>query len=138
MKLQIGLDDVTLSSYCDDPLVRAVVISLFSWRLADPDDDVQAGDRQGWWGDTFADTPGDLTGSRLWELMRKKITPETISQAVEFAEEALAWLVEDAVAASVDVSAEVAEGGRVDMAVTIKKPTAEQISIRFQNVWGVR
>jgi len=54
-----------------DPLARAVIISLFTWRRANPDDVLPAGDdRQGWFGDTFAEVRGDRIGSRLWLLSR--------------------------------------------------------------------
>lgn len=33
-----------------DPLTRAVVISLFTWRRAEPDDNADV--PMGWWGDT--------------------------------------------------------------------------------------
>lgn len=135
MKLQIGLNDVTLTSYADQPLIRAVIISLFSWRLADPDDDVQEGDRHGWWGDTYAEVEGDLTGSRLWELLRHTITEETLAMARQFAEEALQWLIDDRVAESVIVDVERGDLNRIDMRVDVIKPTKEKISIRFQDVW---
>ncbi|MBJ5206016.1 phage GP46 family protein, partial [Salmonella enterica subsp. enterica serovar Agona] len=34
-----------------DPLTRAVVISLFTWRRAEPDDNADV--PMGWWGDTW-------------------------------------------------------------------------------------
>lgn len=135
MRLQIGLNDATLSSYSDDPLVRSVIISLFSWRIANDDDDVQDGDRHGWWGDTYADIDGDLTGSRIWELLRHKVTPETLSMAQDFCEEALQWLIEDEVARDVNVSVERGDMGAVHVDVEIFKPDGDSISIRFQNVW---
>ena len=38
------------------PLVRAVIISLFTWRRANTDDTLpdNSGNLMGWWGDTFA------------------------------------------------------------------------------------
>lgn len=122
----------------DNPLARAVIISLFSWRRANEDDEVD-GDRQGWWADTYADIPGDQTGSRLWLLLRQKITSETARLAEEYAEEALQWLIDDGVASRVNVEAERWEGGRdrVDLKVTVVKPDGDGISIRFQDVWGM-
>lgn len=37
-----------------DPLTRAVVISLFTWRRAEPDDNADV--PMGWWGDTCCGT----------------------------------------------------------------------------------
>jgi phage gp46-like protein len=85
-------------------LEAAVWTSLFSDRRALPDDVIPDGtdDRRGWWGDTYADKP---IGSRLWLLDRAKRIPETLRRAEDYAREALAWLVEDGVAARVEVTA---------------------------------
>ena len=61
---------VTLGLDSSEPLVRAVIISLFTWRRARPDDDLPGDLRMGWWGDTYAGTEGDRFGSRLWLLSR--------------------------------------------------------------------
>lgn len=124
-----------LSSYCDDPLVRAVINSLFSWAPAQPGDSVPDGEAQGWWGDTYASEPNDVFGSRLWELLRGKVTQETLAKAGEYAKEALQWLIDDAVAESVAATAERSDLGRVDLLIRVKKPKADALSIRFQDVW---
>ena len=55
-----------------DPLTRAVVISLFTHRRADPDDNVDV--PMGWWGDTWPVVANDRYGSKLWILQRSKLT----------------------------------------------------------------
>lgn len=47
-----------------DPLTRAVVISLFTHRRADPDDNADV--PMGWWGDTWPVVANDRYGSKLW------------------------------------------------------------------------
>lgn len=132
MYLQINTQSATLSSYCDNPLVRALIISLFSWRRANPDDDVD--DVMGWWADTY-NQDGDLTGSRLWELLRQKITQTALAAAGEYCREALEWLVADGVASEVTATAERSGFDQVDIVVTVQQPGRDQTSIRFQNVW---
>jgi phage gp46-like protein len=132
MYLQINTQSATLSSYCDNPLVRALIISLFSWRRANPDDDVD--DVMGWWADTY-NQDGDLTGSRLWELLRQKITQTALAAAEEYCREALEWLVTDGVASEVTAAAERSGFDQVDIVVTVQQPGRDQTSIRFQNVW---
>lgn len=93
----------------DGGLRSAVIISLFTDRMAEPDDVIPDGsdDRRGWWGDT--PEPGeqaDPIGSRLWLLAREKRTEETRRRAIVYAEEALAWLVQDGVAVRVAVDAQ--------------------------------
>ena len=134
MQLIVNLEAATLSTYIGNPLVRAVLISLFSWRRANADDDVQDGDRQGWWADTY-NTDGDLTGSRIWELLRQKVTTQALRQAEEFGREALQWMIDDGVAQTVGVAVEADDSGRVDMLVTVTKPDRTATTIRFQDVW---
>jgi phage gp46-like protein len=90
----------------DDGLRTAVLVSLFTDALARPDDEIPDGtdDRRGWWGDG----PGagaDGIGSRLWLLARARRTEDTRRRAQAYAQDALAWLVADGVAAAVAVTA---------------------------------
>lgn len=114
----------------DGGLQTAVIISLFTDRLANPGDPIPDGtaDRRGWWGDMPLD-PGaqdtapsgpDLTGSRLWLLERALQTQETLNQARAFAEESLAWMVTDGVAGSVSAAASFPRDGwlQLDIAIT--------------------
>lgn len=125
-----GLDLAT-----DDGLKTAVIISLFSDRRAAPDDELPQGldDRRGWWGDSFADVDGDQLGSRLWLLQRAKRTPDVLRRAVEYVEEALAWLVADGVASSVSATAEWMGDSGLALVVSIVRPTAQPAQFMF--VW---
>lgn len=119
-----------------EPLVRAVVISLFTWRRAQHDDDLPANQRMGWWGDSFAPVDGDRIGSRLWLLSRAKLVPETAARAQEYATEALQWLIDDGVAAKVEVVAERQGLSTLALAVRIYKTgAAVPLDIRFTDVW---
>jgi len=86
-------------------LASATLISLFTDRIANPDDVIPDGtdDPRGWWGDLGEDMP---IGSRLWLLSRAKQTQETLNNAVDYAKEALEWFVDDGVAARIDVFAQ--------------------------------
>lgn len=93
----------------DAGLDTAVALSLFSDRLANPDDEIPDGsdDRRGWWGDAFLDPLADGTpdhlGSRLWLLSRALQTQETALRAQAYCQEALQWLVDDGVVGAVTV-----------------------------------
>lgn len=91
----------------DDGLETAIILSLFTDRLADADDIIpdDSGDRRGWWGDSFSDVPGDLFGSRLWLLEREKDLREVVQKARGYAAESLQWIIDDQVAEKVDVEA---------------------------------
>lgn len=121
-----------------DPLVRAVVISLFTWRRAHDDDVLPnpRGARMGWWGDSFPPAPGDQIGSRLWLLARAKLTDATARQAEDLAREALQWLVDDGVAARLAVHAE--RRGLSALALSCAVFAADgsaRAVLRFQNLW---
>lgn len=125
-----------ISDFEADELAAAVLISLFSWRKSNPDDGVRAPNRQGWWGDTFAHTVGDRIGSRLWLLQRQKILSTTLRRAEFYAKEALQWLIDDAVVASIEVSAERSGTDQIALLVTCYRPDDTQaLQARFQNVW---
>jgi phage gp46-like protein len=127
----------TIGPQSAEPLVRAVVISLFTWRRAKADDLLPGDQRMGWWGDNFAAVPGDQIGSRLWLLSRAKLVPETLARAKEYAEEALAWLVQDGVAARVEVQAERQGLQTLALACRIyKSDGGVPLDIRFTDVWG--
>ncbi len=121
----------------DDGLETAVILSLFTDRRAEDDDALPSvDDRRGWWADAFPSVPGDLVGSRLWLLHREKQTPQTLTRAREYAEEALAWLVDDGLAARVDVSAEVVRAGVLGLTIEIQRANSPGVRYRFETFWG--
>lgn len=129
----------------DQGLLSAVLISLFTDRLAAVDDELpdQSGDRRGWWGDLpldQANTAGaqDLIGSRLWLLVRQKQTVQVLQKAIGYAREALQWLIDDGVAAEVDVSG--AWGGlwilKLGIVVSRIGPNGATINHQFDLTWN--
>lgn len=137
MQLYLNGRAATLDDFIDDDLARAVYNSLFSWARAKDDDDLPGNSRYGWWGDTFADETDDHFGSRLWLLMRAKMTDENLAKAEEYANEALQWLIDDGVATAVTVKAEKGGQERLDLAIEITKPNDDiATTARFQDVWG--
>lgn len=133
--LPITIDGVESSWLAvSDPLVRAAVISLFTWRRAKPDDPHE-GVRWGWWGDGLDDEPNDRIGSRLWLLAREKLTLSTLNRAREYAEEALQWLLEDRVATSISVTAERVGLEQLHLQAVIGRDQAAPITLRFDNTW---
>jgi phage gp46-like protein len=118
-----------------DGLQTAVVISLFSDRLATVDDGVPGDDLRGWWGDAYPDKPGDLLGSRLWLLSREKQVTAALRHAEAYAKEALQWLVADGVARSVVVTAEIVGSGILGLTITINRSVDPPVKYRFETFW---
>lgn len=116
-------------------LERAVIISIFAWRRAKPDDRLPGSEKNGWWGDTWPDVENDQIGSRLWLLTRDTITPKTLARAKEYVEEALQWLVDDLVAASIAVSVQRQGIDTIVISTVITKPDKTTTDIRIVTAW---
>ena len=118
-------------------LRRAVTISLFTWRRAGPDDAVDDSNRKGWWGDCVPSVAGDKIGSRLWLLQRRTLVADTLKDAQSYAEEALAWLMEDEVVTSVTVTAERQGNDRMNLRVMLTEQNGETLELNFEDTWGL-
>ncbi|SQK28987.1 bacteriophage V tail protein [Escherichia coli] len=94
-------DKRTCASAPLDPLTRAVVISLFTWRRAEPDDNADV--PMGWWGDTWPAVQNDRYGSRLWLLQRSKLTNQLVQTVRGYIRECLQWMIDDGVVSRIDL-----------------------------------
>jgi Mu-like prophage protein gp46 len=114
-----------------DDLQTAIIISLFTDRLANADD-LHEGDRRGWWGDT-----DHRIGSRFWLLRREKLTAKIALNAEEYAKEALFWLVEDGVVKSIQIDARIRSPDRLYLTINYTRPDKEsQEMFKFYWVWS--
>lgn len=118
-------------------LRRAVTISLFSWRRANDDDELDDSDRQGWWGDSVPTVAGDQQGSRLWLLRRRTLVPDTFKDAKSYAEEALAWMIEDGIVAAVTVTVELNGINGMRMLVLLTEENGETLQLAFEDTWSL-
>ena len=121
----------------EDLLRRAVTISLFAWRRAGPDDAVDDSDRRGWWGDCVPSVAADQIGSRLWLLARRTLVAHTLLDAQAYAEEALAWLLDDGIVTAVGVTTERRGNDRMTLRVTLTEQSGETLELDFENTWGL-
>lgn len=128
---------VDLGTANKNQLARAVILSLFTWRRAEPGD-VQPGEsRLGWCGDTLAPVVGDKFGSWLWLLGRQNVTTRTIQRAKEYSEEALKWFVDDGVCASVEVTAEKFSRNGIAVSVVLyREDRSVLLDLRFADIWS--
>ena len=132
--------DMKLAGYDlerDAGLRTAVIISLFTDRRANDGDPLPGApeDKRGWWADSFAELRGDRIGSRLWLLSREKQLQSVVVRARQYAQEALQWLLEDGVAAGVQVSAEIVRTGVLGLQIGITRPALPAINFRFEAAW---
>lgn len=117
-----------------DPLTRAVVISLFTWRRAQPDDNTEK--FYGWWGDTWPTVQNDRIGSRLWLLTREKLTNNTAIRARTYITQALQWMIDDGVAARIETDVSRNSLNTLSAAVTIFQADGNRHNITFDDVWS--
>ena len=132
----LALDAFALAS--DDGLETAVILSLFTDARAKDDDTLPIGqsDRRGWWADAFPVVEGDRFGSRLWLLRASKQLQQSLNDAKAYAEEALAWLIEDGAARQIDVETFIARDEVMGMVVRITRPDGTAVPIRFETLWN--
>lgn len=134
--LEIVANDLAV----DDGLETAVMLSLFIDRRANEGDELPDGsdNRRGWWGDALPVVAQDVIGSRLWLLSREKEQPSVLERAKAFAQEALAWLIDDGVAAAVTVTAEFTAVGLLGLQILIDRPGASAVTFSFGYVWAAQ
>jgi phage gp46-like protein len=116
-------------------LSTAVLISLFTDRLANPDDIIPDGtdDPRGWWGNAGQEA---LIGSRLWLLARSKLTEEIASRARDYAAEALRWLQDDDVVADIEITTAITPPAMLGMQIVITEPDGKRAALNFSWIWS--
>lgn len=137
IQLQWQLDnaDIVIRSAdiaLDESLTTAVIVSLFTDRRALASDVLPSGastDKRGWWGDSFNTRP---IGSRLWLLSREKQLSTVLHRAKSYAEEALAWLVEDELVDALTVTATAPETGWLLLSVSLTLPNGSVLPLPFK------
>lgn len=117
-----------------DDLMAAVVMSLHTDRRADVADIPPGTRRRGWWGSTHDEDPDDPLGSLLWAVMLRGLTTGAPEAYAQEARRSLAWLVEDGVAARVDVVTTRLTNG-VQINVTIWRQAGDLAPLSYSYVW---
>lgn len=133
----IALEDGQLAT--DEGLHTAIILSLFTDARAAPDDALPdpGADPRGWWGNAFPAATGQREmGSKLWLLERAKTLTTVLTDARDYARDALQWLVDDRIVASIDVTAERQTRDATDLLalrVRFTRPTGQ--SGHFDTLW---
>lgn len=121
-------------------IASAVVLSLFTDRLAPEGWRPDVGDRRGWWGDVVAPDgqEAEAIGSHLWLLRNEVVTAATVNLARVYAEEALSWLVRDRVAARVVVASGMIADPQRGVWLTVAVHDRDGVLVfdrRFERLW---
>lgn len=128
----------------EEGLETAVLMSLFTDRRADSSDtlpDTNNPDRKGWWGDVVNNGDVDRIGSKLWLLERAKATQINANLAKQYIEEALEWMIEDGVAAAVNVDTWIfgdSYNRRLGCHIEILKKDGDIETYKFDDLWNAQ
>lgn len=128
---------MVISSDVEAALIRAVTISLYTWRRAETDDPVDDDERFGWWGDSYPSITDDRIGSRLWLLRRVKLTPQTQRDAEAYAHEALQWLLDDGHVIDIAIASEKVDINRLNLVPTLTITGGTRLEIKQPSSWQV-
>ena len=122
----------------DEGLKTAVLHSLFSDARVSADEAELVGseDPRGWWGVTLGPVDDDSYGSRLWLLSREKQTDAVLKRALAYVEEALAWMIEDGLAESMEVEGEWRQDSALALLITLTMPSGETESFEYDYPWS--
>lgn len=112
-----------------DDLLTAVLISLFTDAEAGPDDVIPDGtdDPRGWWGGPI--------GSKIWLRLRAKATPLVLALVKNDIEQALAWLLNDSVVATITVTTEWTRPKLLGAQVLLLRSDGTRRALAFSRVW---
>ncbi|EPN9190315.1 phage GP46 family protein [Enterobacter roggenkampii] len=135
MELWLTVNGKTVSASSQlDPLTRAVVISLFTHRRADPDDNVDV--PMGWWGDTWPVVANDRYGSKLWLLQRSKLTNALVNTVRTDLRDALQWMQEDGVVTRIDIDIQRTGINELGNKIVLWRRDGP-VTISFNDLWSV-
>lgn len=131
--LTVNGKQVSASSQLDS-LTRAVVISLFSHRRADPDDNADV--PMGWWGDTWPMVANDRYGSKLWLLQRSKLTNALVNTVRTYIRESLQWMLDDGVVSRIDIDVQRTGINELGNSIVLWRRDGP-VTISFNEFWSV-
>ena len=131
--LTVNGKQVSASSQLD-PLTRAVVISLFTHRRADPDDTADV--PLGWWGDTWPMVANDRYGSKLWLLQRSKLTNALVNTVRTYLRESLQWMLDDGVVSRIDIDIQRTGINELGNSIALWRRDGP-VTISFNDFWSV-
>lgn len=115
-------------------LETCVLLCLYTDAQAGEDDVIPDGstDRRGWWASSLQ---GLVYGSLLWLLSREKHTTGVAERAREYADEALAWMVDAGLASRIDVQTTLLPGQTLYLGVTVHQRNGSSQHYEYNYLW---
>ncbi len=122
--IKFTIDGTTLKFIDGQPVMdlgyeNTVLLSLFT--------------EEGWVGNIFADTEGEILGSKFLEATRQTITILSLEDIRKEAINALQWLVDDGQFKAVDVTVINTTASNIFVRITITPPNGEAVNLTLEN-----
>jgi phage gp46-like protein len=114
----------------------AIDVSLFTDARASDDKVEKPEHRRGWMGDIESPVPDRQFGSLLWLLNQRRLTQNTINEAITYARDALNWFVVDGIAKRVEVTGVIVPRSGITLTIIITAPDG-QTETHYRDLWEV-
>jgi phage gp46-like protein len=92
--------------------------------------------RRGWMGNLASTVDGRDFGGLLWLVNQRRLTQETLNEAVDYARQALDWLVEDGLASNIEVTGTIVPRSGITLEIVITSPEGETVT-HYVPLWEV-
>ena len=126
--LQIGADgDIVTADFFD----TSIFMSIFCERRASPSEVPESYRRRGWIGNES--TPGFEIGSKLWLYYQARASRSILAGVESVIRAGLQWMVDDKIAESIEVDAELS-GGQIAVEILTKRPSSK-VERRYYQLW---
>jgi len=100
----ISIDPATGDLLATEGFDTSLKMSLFEERRADRQEMIPSERRRGWWANELFDEAAFEIGSKLWLIDQARLNQETLNRAIDYARQALQWLINDNHVEAVEVS----------------------------------
>jgi len=137
-KREDDIYDVTFTKTGDfeasEGLDTAILLSLLEERRANSAEVSTPQNRRGWIGNELGDIATYELGSKLWLLDQERLTTDTLNRAVDYARQALQWLLDNDIAQSVTINGEIQFPDGIRLFITLTRDN-NNIESFFFNLW---
>ncbi len=103
----------------EDSFDTDIAMSLFTDKRAVESQMLDSSRRRGWFGDTVVSLTGYEIGSYIWLLEQRRLTNDTVNDAVSYAKSALTWIIELEFATNIEVTGERSGTKQIDLTIKI-------------------
>lgn len=117
-----------------DNFDTSLQMSVYAERRADASEILPAYQRRGWWGNETSNLLDFQIGSKIWVLSQARLDQTVLNKIVNYAQEALQWLIDGGYLSKVEVSAAQINEKSIRLAIQLFR-SPDQIESRFFDLW---